>query len=525
MCGIAAIIHALDETGSGRRAENGALLDSMLAKIRYRGDSDHFGETLLSDRFACGTNRLAILDRSNGFQPLRDSASRFWVVYNGEIYNHKQLRRELLAVGYTFRTATDTEVVLHAYREWGPRFIHKLDGVFALVVYDCKTGNFVAARDRIGVKPLYYSVAAGTHYFASEQKCLLSMNECIETIPPAHMMVNGNLVRYYELDDSPPQMEVGEITREIRRLFYEAVEKRVDTDLPLAVTLSGGLDSTAVLHCVRKYHPDVTAFTVGLKQSTDVEVASRYCLEHGIPHQIYFLTEEEIIDILPQVVYFSELFEGLDIVETCISHILFRQVQMAGIKVVLCGEGSDEILAGYSVFKDCEDKTELMKYKLWNIHRTDAQRVDRSSMANSVEARVPFLDQAFLELAYRIPMELKLRNGAEKWIFRQAFLGDLPDYVIHRPKMAMHEGSGMKSLLFRHAAQGALLPEGVARPLNLTSPQEEFFLGQYLAAGFPIPRERFRRPGFDVVCDWAPNAGAAVAEGWWTNAVCEAENL
>lgn len=525
MCGIAAIIHGHDETVSGRRVENAALLHSMLDKVRYRGDAENFGESMVFDRFACGTNRLAILDRSHAFQPMSDAESRFWVVFNGEVYNHNSLRPELQALGYSFQTAADTEVLLHAYREWGPRLVHKLDGVFAFIVYDSATGHFVAARDRIGVKPLYYSVAAGSHYFASEQKCLLALGQRIQTMPPAHMMVDGNLVCYYELDDSAPQMGVDEMTREVHRLFEEAVEKRVDTDLPVAVTLSGGLDSTAVLHCARKYHPNVTAFTVGLRQSTDVEVASRYCQEHSIPHRIHYLTEEEVVSVLPQVVYTSEMFEGVDVVETCISHILFREVHRAGIKVALCGEGSDELLAGYKVFKEREDRTELMKYKLWNIHRTDAQRVDRSSMANSVEARVPFLDQAFVELVYRIPMEYKLRHGVEKWIFRQAFLDDLPDYITYRPKMAMHEGSGMKDLLYQYAAQGASLPEGAARQLNIRSHQEEFFLGQYLAAGFPIPRERFRQTGFDVQCDGVPNATAAVVEGRWQSAVFEVKNL
>ncbi len=498
MCGIAAIIGRGSGSSLSGKEANGKALASMLEKIAYRGDKGRFGETYVSESFALGTNRLAIVGREDGRQPLVEEGGELLAVLNGELYNFHQLRAELEDAGFVFRTSTDTEVLIHGYRAWGDRLPEKIDGMFAFVVYNSKTGDFLAARDHIGIKPLYYAVVSDVYYFASEQKCLVPFSDEIVTVFPGCLVKNGEVKRYHDFDETPLEMSQAEIVDRVRVLFKEAVKKRVDTDLPIGVTFSGGLDSTAVLHLARQYHPDVTAFTIGFKGAVDVEVASRYCQDYGIRHEIYELDQKELTNILPRIVYEAEFFEGVDVMDTCLGYFPYQEIHKHGIKVALCGEGSDEVLAGYDLFRSHSDREGLMRYRVKNIHRTDAQRVDRSSMMNSVEARVPFLDKAFLEFAYRIPMELKLVDGVEKWIFREAFRGDMPDYIVDRTKVRMPDGSGLKNTLYDYAAKQAVsLPERMSNGLVLRNRQERFFLEQYLDAGFPLPKERFRLPGYD----------------------------
>ena len=495
MCGIAALIHQ----GRILRAEaNTRSVLAMLEPIAHRGDQEHFGELAAYDEFAMGANRLAIVGREDGRQPISDVGGSIWTVFNGEIYNFRELRRELIAAGHDFHTQTDTEVLVHGYREWGrDRLLEKLDGMFAFVIYDRASGSFLAARDHIGIKPLYYASFDGTLYFASEQKSLTSLSGQIRTLPPGHFVAETGVGCYFRLSDESIDAPEDEIVARFGELFEEAVRKRVQTDLPLAVAFSGGLDSTAVLHFARKYHSNVTAFTIGFEGASDIAVARRYCEEFSIPQHITYLRENEMVGVIPKVVYEAEFFEGIDVMDSCLGLHLYQQVRSHGIKVALCGEGSDEVLAGYDLFREHPDRVALMKYRVANLHRTDLQRVDRSSMMSSVEARVPFLDKAFLSFAYRVPMRLKLRDGIEKWILRQALRQELPDYVVNRPKVRMPDGTGLQNRLFNYAQRGAVLPDETIQELSIRTPQEAFFLRQYLDAGFPLPNERFRRPAYD----------------------------
>ncbi|HVR95065.1 MAG TPA: asparagine synthase-related protein [Thermoanaerobaculia bacterium] len=496
MCGIAALIHS-HRRYAGHQVSTDRLL-KMLRPIAYRGDAEHFGETAVFEDAALGTNRLAIVGREDGRQPVSDAGWRVWAVLNGEIYNFQSLKQRLVEAGRVFRTRTDTEVLVHGYLEWGPeRLLQELDGMFAFVLYDRMNGSFLAARDHIGIKPLYYAVVDGTWFFASEQKCLMPFACEIMTLAPGHYILDGEVRCYHRYSDEPLDLPEREMVQRFRELFEEAVRKRVQTDLPVAVTFSGGIDSTVVLHLARKYHPDVTAFTIGFEGASDIGVAERFCKDFSIPHHIAYLSEREMIEALPRVVYEAEFFEGIDVMDTCVGHYVYREIRRHGIKVALCGEGSDEVLAGYDLFREHSDKAALMKYRVANLHRTDLQRVDRSSMMSSVEARVPFLDKDFLGFAYRVPMDLKLRDGVEKWILREAFRGEIPDYVLFRRKVRMPDGTGLQNRLYNHAQQGAPLPDDAVRALGIRTPQEAFFLKHYLDAGFPLPHERFRRPVYD----------------------------
>jgi asparagine synthase (glutamine-hydrolysing) len=504
MCGIAAIIDpGVDAEDSEDVARREAELVEMLGKIRHRGDPSRFAECWSDQGVALGTNRLAIVDRENARQPQTDDQEQISVVYNGELYDFAALRDELAGLGHKFRTRSDTEVLVHAHLEWGEEFLKRLDGMYAFVLYDHRRRTFLAARDHIGIKPLYYAVRDRAYYFASEQKCLLHVSRDIRPVPPGTFMTKDGPTRYFTLTEKPCALPERTVVARYRDLFVRAVRKQVDTDLPVAVMFSGGIDSAAVLHVARQYHPSVTAFTVGFEGAADVEVARRYCAEFDVPHVVSYLDRDELIGALPEAVYGGEFFESIDAMDTCVGYFAYRLAKEHGFKVALCGEGSDEVLAGYDLFKTHEDPAELMKYRVHNLHRTDLQRVDRSSMLHSIETRVPFMDRSLLEFAYSIPMHMKLRDGVEKWVLREAFKDTLPSYIANRPKIRMPDGSGLKDTLREYARQN-VDPDrcgDAARALNIDTPEGVFFLSRYIAAGFPTPHERFKRPGYD----YSPN--------------------
>jgi asparagine synthase (glutamine-hydrolysing) len=288
---------------------------------------------------------------------------------------------------------------------------------------------------------------------------------------------------------------------EYRALFDDAVRKQVDTDLPVAVMFSGGIDSAAVLCAARQYHPAVTAFTVGFEGAADIAVARRYCQEFDVPHVVSYLDPKALVDLVPSIVYGAEFFEAIDTVDACVGYLSYRAVRHHGFKVALCGEGSDEVLAGYDLFRTHDAPLALMSYRVHNLHRTDLQRVDRSSMLNTVEARVPFMDRAVLRYACSLPMRLKLRGGVEKWVLREAFKDRLPPYIVNRPKVRMPDGTGVKTTILDHVRRDVEFDEGIVRSLGIDTREGVFFLKAYVEAGFPLPRERHKRRGYDYAAN------------------------
>jgi len=494
MCGIAATI-------GGPEDRCRSLVLKMLRAIAYRGDPEHFGEVRSFPFAALGTNRLAIVDRENGTQPVPSDDGRYWVAFNGEIYNHAMLRRELELAGARFTTATDTEVIVQGYRVWGDAIVDRLDGQFAFVIIDTRARSWFAARDPMGVKPLYWGRQGDLTLIASEQKCLAPHVGDIHTLRPGHVLADGRSRRYFDLERLPAENSENPVAR-FRSLMTDAVRKRVDTDLPVAVMFSGGIDSSVVLHLARQFHPDVTAFTLGFPGAADLEVASRYCEEFNVPQVICSLRAEDVITLLPWIGPAAEFFEPIDAMDACVAYFGYHRARQLGFKVALCGEGSDELLMGYDLFREHPQPRELMRYRVHNLHRTDVQRVDRAAMLNRVEARVPFLDRALLRFAYHLPINLKLWDGTSKWILREAFRGDLPDYITDRPKVRMPDGTGLHRLLYDHAGRQAVQFDAAAHAaLRIETPQQAYFLRKYLDAGLPLPRERFRQRGLDYNAD------------------------
>jgi asparagine synthase (glutamine-hydrolysing) len=498
MCGIAAIVEADKSPVVMSRAEMEARLVRMLAAIRHRGDPFNFAETHVDEKFALGMNRLAIVDREHGRQPVTDASGRYFCILNGEIYNYRDLRSELVEKGYPFETETDTETLLYAYIEWGREFIDRLDGIFAFVIYDSGEGRLFVARDHIGIKPLYYALSGGYLHLASEKKCFIGMDILYEDFPPGHFYEDGRLHAYREYRAEPKAVSSeAEAIRRCRHVIEEAVRSQVRTDLPLAVVFSGGLDSTIMLHLARKHHPDVTAFSIGTAGSSDLEFARRYCAELGIRHIVTEVSGDQVERTVERAVYRGECFEPVDISDMVVMSIVYASIAAHGFKVAIAGDGSDELFAGYDLFRLVEDPYALTEYRLRNLHRTDLQRTDRSSMAHSVESRVPFLADAVIRFACSVPFDLKVRNGVEKYILREAFRGDMPDYMLDRPKIRMPEGIGINDVVFNRLKD---LGQGEFQPGDefvVDSPQVLSGLRLYRGYGYNPPARRYKTVGLD----------------------------
>lgn len=510
MCGIALIV--------GRGADRDRFA-RMLAAIEPRGDIE---EVLLDDDLLAGTQRLRIVDRERATQPWLSADGRWLLCYNGEVYNHNELRAELNALGRPTRSLSDTEVVLESFLAWGEAGISRLRGDFAFAIVERATGRTYLGRDPLGVKPLYWSRRDGCLHVASEVKALVPVGTSITEVPPGHhgwappgsppqLRPYVDLLRLAE--GMPLVTDVDEATSLVRATLGDAMRVRVDSDLTVGVVLSGGLDSSLTLIHVHQMHPDCVAFTVGTPDSEDVRFARRLCADLGVPHEIIDLRPGDIhLDDVRTAIRLSELTEYGDIINAVVSVPLFRRVHEMGVKIVLAGDGSDELFGGYDMYHQVGDdlRQRLFLHKIRNLCRTELQRVDRTSMGQGVEVRVPFLDLSLVELAMRMPIDLKMRDGQEKWIVREAFADVLPDYIRQRPKNPMSHSSGLHERarlyrpLFARLARsfGYDLLDPVRRDFSIVLEQCDLDLDRALA-------EVDRRPDYNLAEHTRDFVGAA----------------
>jgi asparagine synthase (glutamine-hydrolysing) len=442
MCGIALV--------SGQRPDP-ARFRNMLGALEPRGEVT---ETASAVGLLAGVRRLRITDPENAAQPLV-SADRRWVLcFNGEVFNYRELRAGLSASGRTFRTDCDTEVVLESFLHWGVGAVRRFRGEFAFAIADTRAGRVYLARDPLGVKPLYYSRADGCLHIASEVKALVPAGAPVTEVPPGHhgwMGATGGecLVPYRDFFSPPGCEQIADpalAARLVRATLADSIRVRVDTGLTVGVILSGGLDSSLTLAHVRRLHPDCVALTVGVPGSEDVAYARRLAADLRVPHEVVEVHPRDIgREEVREAIRMSELTEYGDIINAVVSVPLFRRARQLGIKIVLTGDGSDELFGGYPMYQSAGPgrARALSLHKISSLGRTELQRVDRISLGHGVEARVPFLDPAMVDLAMRLPMELKVRGGQEKWILRYAFAGLLPGYVLARPKNPMSYSSGL----------------------------------------------------------------------------------
>ncbi|EGC36481.1 asparagine synthetase [Dictyostelium purpureum] len=470
MCGILAILNSLEDPSKLRKK---AL--SLSSRLRHRGP-DWNGIFQTKDSVLTH-ERLAIVGLENGAQPLLNEDETIALTVNGEIYNHEQLREELIATGkHTFKTHSDCEPILHLYEDKGDDFVHLLNGDFAFVVYDSKANTFLAARDPIGVVPLYIGWSKdGAVWFASEMKALKDDCYRFEAFPPGfyYSSKTKEFVRYYKPDwimGAEPQPSTEEqVLPLIKDAFEKAVVSRMMSDVPYGVLLSGGLDSSLVASIVsrhaekriedheqsRAWWPRIHSFCIGLKDAPDLKAAREVASFLGTVHHEYNFTVQEGIDALSDVIKHLETYDVTTIRASTPMYFLSRKIKAMGVKMVLSGEGSDEIFGGYLYFHNAPDANEFHSEcvrRIKALHSFDCLRANKSTAAWGVEVRVPFLDQGFLQTAMSVSPTHKVCTDAEgkkrmeKYILRKAFESKekpyLPDSVLWRQKEQFSDGVG-----------------------------------------------------------------------------------
>ena len=442
MCGIAGIY------GHNARRWEGDL-DAMLDKLSHRGPDDR--GTYADENIAIGQTRLSIVDVAGGKQPIFSEDGRKCVVCNGEIYNYAVLKEELRR--HRFRTCSDSEVIIHLFEEEGYNSVSRLDGMFAFVLYDGE--DILVARDPLGIKPLYQGQKDGCLFFASEFKALDGVVHNIQEFPAGYYYSSKDgLAQYYRLPEVDAwEDNVDEITQMLRQLLSEAVQKRWMSDVPLGCFLSGGIDSSLICAVSKQHFDHLDTFSVGLEGAAiDLEYARKVADFLGTDHHEYTYTKDEVLKALPQVIYHLESFDPA-LVRSAIPCYFVSRLASDYVKVILTGEGSDEVFAGYHYIKRFKNEEDIYCETvriLTGLHNMNLQRVDRATMAHSIEGRVPFLDIDFVEYVMSIDPSLKQAGKTsriEKWLLRQAFSGHLPEEVLWRPKAEFAAGCGSERLI------------------------------------------------------------------------------
>lgn len=453
MCGFVCLWE-IDDQG-------GALIAAMLSRLGHRGPDATEIAQLSGAPAVMGHCRLSIIGAENGRQPIR--AGTDMLVANGEIYNHEDLRAILGAE--IFDTASDSETILHLFRAGSQRWISRLDGMFAFVL--ATPDRIIAARDPLGIKPLYMARRGKGLAFASELKAFDGLGfEEISALPPGTLFDGcGGLRQWYRVPSgaakAEPELDVDAVAGELRLGLEEAVAKWMVADVEVGSFLSGGLDSSIIAALAQKIRRDagqgpLKTFAVGTAGSSDL-VAARRVAEHiGSDHHELVFSAQDIADNLPHVIYHLESAD-IDLVRSAIPTLFAARLARSRVKAVLTGEGADELFAGYAYHHGYVDEpralADELTRSLGTMHNINLQRVDRMTMAESLEARTPFLDRDLIAFAQSIPAQLKLRRTdpaivestgptTEKWLLRKACADLLPDDLVWRKKAQFDEGSG-----------------------------------------------------------------------------------
>ncbi len=446
MCGILAII------GKGKDQE---LVKTLSKRMSHRGP-DESDLHVTRHGHILSHERLSIIDLHSGRQPIQGTSTAY-MVHNGEIYNHQELRDGILK-HHTFRTKSDSEVIVHLFEEFGNDFLNKLDGDFAFVVV--QDDNYIAGRDPMGVKPLYYGLdERGRMYFASEMKPIADQCKTLSTFPPGHYYTpKTGFVKYYKPEYEDYKKATKPLDLElIRETLTEATRKRLMSDVPIGVLLSGGLDSSLTssiaARLLKEKGKQLHSFSIGLdKNAPDAIAAQKVANYLGTQHHEIHFTVKEGIEVLEKLIWHLETYDVTSIRASTPMYFLSKAITDLGIKVVLSGEGADEIFGGYLYFRNAPTTEDFQKETIERVQKlftADLLRADKSTMAHGLEARVPFLDKAFLDMAILINPEEKLPKtyqGKEKYILRKAFDTPdnpyLPEEVLWRQKEQFSDGVG-----------------------------------------------------------------------------------
>ena len=509
MCGIFGILDVKSDVSELRTQ---ALELSKL--LRHRGP-DWSGIWNNNNAILCH-ERLAIVDVDNGAQPLTNRNNNNVLAVNGEIYNHKALEADL-AQPYEFKTKSDCEVILPLYKEKGVEFIDELEGMFAFILYDEEQDAYLIARDHIGIIPLYTGFDEhGNFYVASEMKALVPVCKTVSEFPPGHYLWSktGELKKYYQRDwmrfDNVKDNESN--LDELKEAFEKAVKSHLMSDVPYAVLLSGGLDSSLVSAVAAQYvakrvededktdawWPRLHSFAVGLEGAPDLVAAQKVADMIGTVHHEIHFTIQEGLDAIRDVIYYLETFDTTTIRAATPMYLMSRKIKAMGIKMVLSGEGSDEIFGGYLYFHKAPNAKEFHEEtvrKLDRLHMFDCARANKATSAWGVEARVPFLDKEFVDVAMRLNPQDKmcLEGKMEKWILRKAFDNGeyLPAEVLWRQKEQFGDGVGyswidsIRDFVEEEVTDQQLATAEFRFPINTPDTKEGYYYRTIFESYFP----------------------------------------
>ena len=507
MCGIVAAF--------GQKIGTPAMREQILTmskRIRHRGPD--WSGIHMSENAIMAHERLSIVDPQSGGQPLKSVDGDRILTVNGEIYNHLDIRAEF-GDSYKFLTGSDCEVVLALYDRYGEDFLEKLSGIFAFALYDEKRDFFMVARDPIGVIPLYMGFDDnGNTFFASELKALEGYCKEIEPFLPGHVYTSSSrtMKRWYHrswTDYSAVKDNVSDINR-LRDALEEAVKRQLMSDVPYGVLLSGGLDSSVISAIANKFSrrrietqsqqeawwPRLHSFAVGLKGAPDLAAARKVADFIGTVHHEINYTVQEGLDAIRDVIYYIETYDVTTVRASTPMYLLARVIKSMGIKMVLSGEGADEIFGGYLYFhkapnaKEFHDETVR---KLSKLHLYDCLRATKSLSAWGVEGRVPFLDKEFLDVAMTLnPADKMSRDGKmEKWILRKAFEDYIPKEIAWRQKEQFSDGVGyswidsLKEITASKVTDEMMSKAHLRFPINTPRNKEEYYYRTIFEEHFP----------------------------------------
>ena len=485
---------------------------NLSKKIRHRGPD--WSGIYSNDNAILAHERLAIVDPASGRQPLYSKDGKLVLAVNGEIYNHQEIRRRLEG-SYEFLTKSDCEVILALYREKGPNFLEELNGIFAFALYDIEHDVFLIGRDHIGIIPLYQGWDDyGTYYVASELKALEGQCTLIEEFLPGQYLYSPDQkpTKWYTRDWMDYNNVKDNTTNidELRQALEDAVERQLMADVPYGVLLSGGLDSSIISAIAKKFAamriesgnteaawwPQLHSFAVGLVGSPDLAAARKVADHIGTIHHEITFTIQEGLDAIRDVIYHIETYDVTTIRASTPMYLLARFIKSMGVKMVLSGEGADEIFGGYLYFHKAPNAEEFHKEtvrKLDKLHLYDCLRANKSLAAWGVEGRVPFLDKEFLDVAMRLnPKDKMAGNGKmEKWVLRKAFEDYLPESVAWRQKEQFSDGVGynwidtLRTLTSAQVSDAQMARVNERFPVNPPMTKEEYYYRSLFEKQFP----------------------------------------
>ncbi len=507
MCGIAGVFDLKVDYRELRQ-----VILKMSRKVRHRGPD--WSGIYCCEKAILAHERLAIVDPQSGKQPFVSKDGNLILAVNGEIYNHREIRKRY-EDSYEFLTHSDCEVILPLYRDKGPEFIEELNGIFAFALYDKEKDSYFIARDHIGINPLYTGWDKfGNFYVASELKALEGVCSRIEEFLPGHYLYSreGVMKKWYKRDWSDYKAVENNVTSidELRSALEAAVHRQLMSDVPYGVLLSGGLDSSIISAVAKRFAPkriesndkqdawwpQLHSFAIGLKGSPDLEAARKVAGHIGtIHHEIYF-TVEEGLDAIRDVIYHIETYDVTTVRASTPMYLLARVIKSMGVKMVLTGEGADEIFGGYLYFHKAPSPKafhEETVRKISKLHLYDCLRANKSLAAWGVEGRVPFLDKEFIDVAMRLNPADKMASGGriEKWVLRTAFEDYLPASVAWRQKEQFSDGVGYNWIdTLRNQASKEVSDDQLANaryrfPINPPMSKEEYLYRTIFTEHFP----------------------------------------